>query len=121
MWTDRRIASYAICLLVFQIRLSNSRTSWRLNTDGVVKATQFATPAEDDPIFEILTSTASSSNGQGWSKSSSTDNQEKLQVYCNELNNFITSNNDRYIIFFYYCCYCCMTVNFFIFNLSSMC
>ncbi|XP_057327033.1 uncharacterized protein LOC130668661 isoform X2 [Microplitis mediator] len=95
MWTDRRIASYAICLLVFQVRLSNSRTSWRLSADGVVKATQFASPVEDDPIFEILTSTVSSSNGQGWSKSASTDNQEKLQVYCNEFNSFITSNNDR--------------------------
>lgn len=99
MWTDRRVASYAICLLIFQIRLSNSRTSWRLNADGVVKATQFASTIEDDPIFEILTTTVSSSNGRGWSKSATTENQnEKLQVYCNEFNTFITSNPDRYDI-----------------------
>lgn len=95
MWTDRRIASYAICILIFQVRLSNSRTSWRLNPDGVVKATQFASSVEEDPIFEILATAVNSGSGPGWSKSASTDNQEKLQVYCNEFNSFITSSPDR--------------------------
>ncbi|XP_015119296.1 uncharacterized protein LOC107042663 [Diachasma alloeum] len=95
MWADRRIASYAICLLVFQVRLSNSRTSWRLSADGVVKATQFASSVEDDLVFDILATTVSSSNGQGWSKTAATENREKLQVYCNEYNSFVTGNPDR--------------------------
>lgn len=88
MWRDSRIASYAICLLVLQVRLSNSRTSWRLNADGVVKPTQFATSNEDDdPIFDILANTVNFNSGPGWSKTAGNEGQDKFHVFCNEYGN----------------------------------
>ncbi|KAF7992742.1 hypothetical protein HCN44_005086 [Aphidius gifuensis] len=93
MWRDGRIAIYAICLLVFQVRLSNSRTSWRLNADGIVKSTQFATSNDDDPIFDILANTVNFNNGPGWSKNA--EGQDKYHVFCNEYGNIIAGTPDR--------------------------
>ena len=95
MWDRGRFASYFLCFLIIQVKFSNSRTSWRLNADKVVKSTEFVPHLEDDPILDILTSSASHGNGQGWSKSSTPLKQEKLQVYCSECKGFVSGNHDR--------------------------
>lgn len=95
MWAHGRVASYALCFLVFQVKLINSRTSWRLSADRVIKATQFPSSVEDDPLFDILATTASLGGGQGWSKTASSENREKPQIYCNEYNNFVAGDNER--------------------------
>lgn len=99
MWRDGRIAIYAICLLVFQIRLSNSRTSWKLNADGIVKSTQFSTSNDDDPIFDILANTVNFNNGPGWSKTA--EGQDKYHVFCNEYGNIIAGTPDRFVYLFF--------------------
>ena len=95
MWAHGRVASYALCFLVFQVKLINSRTSWRLSADRVIKATQFPSSLDDDPVFDILATTANLGGGQGWSKTASSENHEKLQVYCNEYNNFVAGDHER--------------------------
>lgn len=97
-----RVASYALCFLVIQVKLSNSRTSWLLNVDKVVKGSSGSVAAaaggsgaggapaglEDDLILDILTGSTSLGNGQGWSRSAgppySSTSADKLQVYCSE-------------------------------------
>lgn len=96
MWVDGRVARYALCFLVLQVKFSNSRTSWRLSADRVVKATEFALPVEDDPIFDILTASIDLSNGQSWSKTAFPGEQrKKVQIYCNECKNIISAGHDR--------------------------
>ncbi|XP_014210318.1 tetratricopeptide repeat protein 17 isoform X2 [Copidosoma floridanum] len=93
------VASYALCFLVIQVKLSNSRTSWRLNADKVVKISAPQDTAsmqpipEDDPILDILTGSTSLDNGQGWSRSAapSSTTVDKLQVYCNECKGYVNS------------------------------
>lgn len=93
------IASYALCFLVIQVKLSNSRTSWRLNADKVVKASSpppagAAPVLEDDLILDILTGSTSLGNGQGWSRSAappSSTTTDKLQVYCNECKSYVAA------------------------------
>lgn len=85
-WTKGR---YALCLLILQIKLTNSRTSWRLNgADKVVKTTDFVSTIEDDPIFDILANSVVISNGQTWSRTATLDKHEKVQLYCQECKGF---------------------------------
>lgn len=80
---------YAICLLILQLKLTNSRTSWRLNTaNKVVKMTDFISTVEDDPIFDILASSVVISNGQSWSKTAISQKHEKMRIYCQECKDF---------------------------------
>lgn len=76
-----RAAGYAVCFLIVQIKLSNSRSSWRLSADKVVQMTEFAAP-DEDPVLSILTSAADRPNGQ-WSKSAPQET-EKHHVYCSD-------------------------------------
>ncbi|XP_011497478.1 PREDICTED: uncharacterized protein LOC105361886 [Ceratosolen solmsi marchali] len=104
MQTRGCIASYALCFLVIQVKLSNSRTSWRLNADKVVKITtsngnSATAPAlEDDLILDILTGSKSLGNGQGWTRSAtpSSTGSEKLQVYYNECKSYASGTQDRH-------------------------
>ncbi|EZA59137.1 uncharacterized protein LOC105275542 [Ooceraea biroi] len=85
-WAEGR---YAFCLLILQIQLTNSRTSWRLNAaDKVVKTTDFVSAIEDDPIFDILASSLVTGNGQSWSKTATSEKHEKVQIYCQECKGF---------------------------------
>lgn len=85
-WAEGR---YALCLLILQVKLTNSRTSWRLNAaDKVVKTTDFVSAIDDDPIFDILASSVVTGNGQGWSKTATPDKHEKVQIYCQECKGF---------------------------------
>ena len=98
------MTSYALCFLVIQVKLSNSRTSWRLNADKVVRvattSTEFLPSAfDDDVIFDILTGSTINGNGQGWSRSAAqiTTTSDKFQVYCNECKSNTGNNNkERY-------------------------
>ncbi|XP_020286802.1 tetratricopeptide repeat protein 17-like [Pseudomyrmex gracilis] len=89
-WAEGR---YAFCLLILQIELTNSRTSWRLNADKVVKTTDFVNTVEDDPIFDILASSAITSNGQSWSRTATSEKHEKVQIYCQECNGFVSQES----------------------------
>lgn len=92
-WIDGR---YALCLLILQVKLTNSRTSWRLNAaDKVVKATDFVSAVEDDPIFDILTNSVVTGNGQGWSKTATAEKHEKVQIYCQECKGFVGHQERR--------------------------
>ncbi|KAJ8681676.1 hypothetical protein QAD02_017468 [Eretmocerus hayati] len=84
------LASYALCLLLIQVRLSNSRTSWRLSADRVVKNTNPA-PAlslQDEVIFDILTGSVNFRNGAGWTRSATSHN-DRLDLYCNECQGYL--------------------------------
>ncbi|KAI4480186.1 PREDICTED: uncharacterized protein LOC106783743 [Polistes canadensis] len=92
VWFDGRMFGCLFCLLVLQANLTNSRTSWRLNVDKVVKATELVSTIEDDPIFDILAS--SIGNGQGWSKTAASEKLDKVQVYY-ECKSFGSGSQDR--------------------------
>lgn len=78
---DGRVVGYLFCFLILQAKLTNSRTSWRLSADKVVKSTDFVSTVEDDPIFDILATSVSIGNGQSWSK---TAVSEKMQAHCQD-------------------------------------
>ncbi|XP_014236872.1 uncharacterized protein LOC106659078 [Trichogramma pretiosum] len=95
MGTRSRIASYALCFLVIQVKFTISRTSWRLSADKVVMSstTTTAPGLEDDAILNILTSSISLGNGQGWSRTATDSNAaDKLQVHCSECKAYPTTN-----------------------------
>lgn len=89
------LASYALCFLVIQVKVSNSRTSWRLNADKVVKSTStganFVPILEEEQILDILMGSATLDNGQGWSRSAPIP-AEKIQIYCKDCANNLPSN-----------------------------
>lgn len=98
------MASYALCFLVIQVRLSNSRTSWRLNADKVIRTTSqdFAPSGvedEDDDIFYILTGSLNTGNGHSWSRSATrVTTPESFQIYCNECkSNISPGNQERWV------------------------
>lgn len=95
VWLDGRMFGCLFCLLVLQTNLTNSRTSWRLNADKVVQTTDFVSNNEDDPIFYILASSVSISNGQGWSKTAASEKLDKVQVYFHECKGFGSDSQDR--------------------------
>ncbi|XP_046824156.1 probable UDP-N-acetylglucosamine--peptide N-acetylglucosaminyltransferase SEC [Vespa crabro] len=95
VWLDGRMFGCLFCLLVLQANLTNSRTSWRLNIDKVVKATDLVSTIEDDPIFDILASSINIGNGQGWSKTAASEKLDKVQVYCHECKSFGSGSQDR--------------------------
>lgn len=95
VWLDGRMFGCLFCLLVLQTNLTNSRTSWRLNADKVVKTTDFVSTIEDDPIFDILASSVNIGNGQSRSKTSASEKLDKVQVYCLECKGFGTGSQDR--------------------------
>ncbi|KYQ52056.1 Tetratricopeptide repeat protein 17 [Trachymyrmex zeteki] len=93
-WAEGR---YALCLLVLQIRLTNSRTSWRLNAaDKVVKTTDFVSAVEDDPIFDILSGSVVTGNGQTWSRTATSEKHEKVQLYCQECKGFASQESPNF-------------------------
>ncbi|XP_018392586.1 PREDICTED: uncharacterized protein LOC108771723 [Cyphomyrmex costatus] len=90
-WFEGR---YALCLLILQIRLTNSRTSWRLNAaDKVVKTTDFVIAIEDDPIFDILSGSVVTGNGQTWSRTATPEKHENVQLYCQECKGFVSQES----------------------------
>ncbi|XP_053983138.1 uncharacterized protein LOC128878715 isoform X1 [Hylaeus volcanicus] len=89
---DGRVVSYLFCFLILQAKLTNSRTSWRLSADKVVKTIDFSSTVEDDPIFDILASSISVGNGQTWSR---TAVFEKHEPYCQESKNVLSGNHER--------------------------
>lgn len=96
MWARARVVIYALYFLMIQVKLINSRTSWRLNADKVVKGSETVSSNEDeDPIFDILANTINLGNGHGWSKTDSKDNNQKLEIFCNDCKNFIAGSYDR--------------------------
>ncbi|XP_015509156.1 uncharacterized protein LOC124298702 [Neodiprion virginianus] len=96
MWARARVIIYALYFLVIQVKLINSRTSWRLNADKVVKAvSEISSHEDEDPIFYILASTINLGNGQGWSKTDSKNENQKLDLFCNDCKNFISGSYDR--------------------------
>lgn len=92
---DGRLVGYLFCFLILQAKLTNSRTSWRLSADKVVKTTDFASTVEDDPIFDILASSISVGNGQSWSRTAVSDKHEKVQAYCQDCENVLSGNHER--------------------------
>ncbi|XP_076648992.1 uncharacterized protein LOC143356846 [Halictus rubicundus] len=92
---DGRVVGYLFCFLILQAKLTNSRTSWRLSADKVVKTTDFASTVEDDPIFDILASSISVGNGQSWSRTAISDKHEKVQAYCQDCENVLSGNHER--------------------------
>lgn len=95
MWARARVIIYALYFLVIQVKLINSRTSWRLNADKVVKASEVPSTEDEDPIFDILASTINLGNGQGWSKTDSKIENQKLEIFCTDCKNFIGGSYDR--------------------------
>ncbi|XP_015592778.1 uncharacterized protein LOC107266631 [Cephus cinctus] len=76
------------CILVLvQAAMTNSRTSWRLSADKVIRLNDL----DEDPILDILASSVGLSNGQGWSKSATQEKllQEKVQLFCAECESFV--------------------------------
>ncbi|XP_078047180.1 tetratricopeptide repeat protein 17 [Augochlora pura] len=92
---DGRVVGYLFCFLILQAKLTNSRTSWRLSADKVVKTTDFVSTVEDDPIFDILATSISVGNGQSWSRSAISDKHEKVQPYCQDCKNVLSGNHER--------------------------
>ncbi|OAD58652.1 Tetratricopeptide repeat protein 17 [Eufriesea mexicana] len=92
---DGRVVGYLFCFLILQAKLTNSRTSWRLSADKVIKSTDFISTVEDDPIFDILASSISVGNGQSWSKTAISEKYEKIQPYCQDCKNVASENHER--------------------------
>ena len=92
---DGRVVGYLFCFLILQAKLTNSRTSWRLSADKVVKTTDFVSTVEDEPIFDILASSISVGNGQAWSRTAVPDTHEKIQPYCQDCKTVVPGNHER--------------------------
>ncbi|XP_029037576.1 uncharacterized protein LOC117602496 [Osmia lignaria lignaria] len=92
---DGRVVGYLFCFLILQAKLTNSRTSWRLSADKVVKTTDFVSTIEDDPIFDILASSISVGNGQSWSRTAISEKHDKIQSYCQDCKNVGAGNHER--------------------------
>nr|XP_034176493.1 uncharacterized protein LOC117602496 [Osmia lignaria] len=92
---DGRVVGYLFCFLILQAKLTNSRTSWRLSADKVVKTTDFVSTIEDDPIFDILASSISVGNGQSWSRTAVSEKHDKIQSYCQDCKNVGAGNHER--------------------------
>ncbi|KAK9306689.1 hypothetical protein QLX08_002617 [Tetragonisca angustula] len=92
---DGRVVGYFFCFLILQAKLTNSRTSWRLSADKVVKTTDFVSTVEDDPIFDILASSISVGNGQSWSRTAISEKYEKIQPYCQDCKSITSGNHER--------------------------
>ncbi|KZC13009.1 PREDICTED: uncharacterized protein LOC107191119 [Dufourea novaeangliae] len=92
---DGRVIGYLFCFLILQAKLTNSRTSWRLSADKVVKTTEFVSTVEDDPIFDILSSSIGVGNGQSWSRTAVSEKHEKIQPYCQDCKNVLSGNHER--------------------------
>ncbi|XP_043264851.1 uncharacterized protein LOC122404710 isoform X2 [Colletes gigas] len=90
---DGRVVGYLFCFLILQAKLTNSRTSWRLSADKVVKTTDFVSTIEDDPIFDILASSISVGDGQTWSRTAVFEKHEK--PYCQDCKNVLSGNHER--------------------------
>ncbi|XP_076242908.1 uncharacterized protein LOC143184505 [Calliopsis andreniformis] len=92
---DGRVVGYLFCFLILQAKFTNSRTSWRLNADKVVKTTDFVSTVEDDPIFDILASSITVGNGQSWSRTAVSEKHEKIQSHCQDCKNVLSGNHER--------------------------
>ncbi|KOC60195.1 Tetratricopeptide repeat protein 17 [Habropoda laboriosa] len=92
---DGRVVGYLFCFLILQAKLTNSRTSWRLSADKVVKTTDFVSTVEDDPIFDILASSISVGNGKSWSRTAISEKHEKIQPYCQDCKNVASGSHER--------------------------
>ncbi|XP_060816040.1 uncharacterized protein LOC132907201 [Bombus pascuorum] len=92
---DGRVIGYLFCFLILQAKLTNSRTSWRLSADKIVKTTDFVSTFEDDPILDILASSISIGNGHSWSRTAISEKYEKIQPYCQDCKSVTSGNHER--------------------------